>query len=47
MGLTTELVQDLSAIEVLSKCDIEQLHTLIIDFFAAAYAGYNQNRDFN
>ncbi len=46
MGLTTELAQDLFKIE-LKEQDKEQLKTLIIDFFAAAYAGYKQNKDFN
>lgn len=47
MGITTELSHDLAMIQKLSNKDVEQLHTLIIDFFAAAYAGYNQNRAFN
>ncbi len=47
MGITTELAKDLAAIRSLSETDIDQLHTLIIDFFAAAYAGYRQNRAFN
>ena len=47
MGITTNLAQDLADINVLSQHDREQLHTLIIDFFAAAYAGYKQNRSFN
>ena len=47
MGLTTELAADLSRIGSLSQPDREQLKTLIIDFFAAAYAGYKQNRAFN
>ena len=47
MGLTSELAKDLAAIQSLSEKDVEQLHTLIIDFFAAAYAGYRQNRTFN
>lgn len=46
MGITTDLAQDLSRIQLNSK-DKEQLRTLMIDFFAAAYAGYQQNRDFN
>ena len=44
MGITTELAKDLAAIGPLSTKDIEQLHTLIIDFFAAAYAGYQIGR---
>ena len=47
MGITTKLAEDLDAIRTLSANDIEQLHTLITDFFAAAYAGYRQNRAFN
>ena len=47
MGITTELAKDLAAVRSLSEKDVDQLHTLIIDFFAAAYAGYRQNRAFN
>lgn len=47
MGLTTNLAKDLFAIQCLSVEDINQLHTLIIDFFAATYAGYQQNKVFN
>lgn len=46
MGLTTELAQDLYRIQ-LDDRDREQLKTLIIDFFAASFAGYKQNRAFN
>lgn len=46
MGITTELATDLSEIQLTNR-DIEQLHTLIIDFFAAAYAGFKQNETFN
>ena len=46
MGITTELCKDLAEIRLEDK-DREQLRTLIIDFFAAAYAGYKQNRVFN
>ena len=46
MGFTSNLAADLAAIE-LNVQDEEQLRTLIIDFFAAAYAGYKQNRVFN
>ena len=46
MGLTTELAMDLWKIQINEK-DKEQLKTLIIDFFAAAYAGYKQNAGFN
>ena len=47
MGATTDLAQDLFGIQSLDEKDREQLRTLIIDFFAAAYAGYQQNRAFN
>lgn len=47
MGITTKLAEDLFLIRKLSGKDREQLKTLIIDFFAAAYAGYKQNRSFN
>ncbi|MBR3334842.1 MAG: MmgE/PrpD family protein [Clostridia bacterium] len=46
-GMTTALARDLHAIQNLTEKDREQLRTLIIDFFAAAYAGYQQNRAFN
>ena len=46
MGITSALAQDLFRIQ-LSEKDREQLKTLIIDFLAAAYAGYKQNRIFN
>ena len=46
MGITNDLAQDLFEIQ-LNEHDKEQLHTLIIDFFAAAYAGFKQNRVFN
>lgn len=47
MGLTTDLAVDLLEIQELTEKDQEQLRKLIIDFFAAAYAGYKQNRAFN
>ena len=46
MGLSTELAQDLFRIQ-LKEQDIKQLQLLIIDYFAAAFAGYKQNRPFN
>lgn len=46
-GITTALARDLDAIQNLTEKDREQLRTLIIDFFAAAYAGYQQNWAFN
>ena len=45
--ISTNLARDLYEIRALSKKDREQLRTLILDFFAAAYAGYRQNRRFN
>ena len=47
MGLTSELAGDLFRIQALETKDIERLHMLILDFFAAAYAGYRQNGLFN
>lgn len=47
MGITSELCKDLVGIRTLTERDVEQLHTLIVDFFAAAYAGYQQNKKFN
>ena len=46
MGITAALAADLAGIGLNGK-DREQLHTLIVDFFAAALAGYKQNREFN
>ena len=47
MGLTEKLARDLYEIRDLTDRDRDQLRTLIIDFFAAAYAGFKQNRAFN
>lgn len=47
MGITKELTEDLFRIKTLDRKDREQLQTLIIDYFAAAFAGYRQNRAFN
>ena len=47
MGITTELAVDLFQIQTLTDNDIEQIHTLIIDYFAATFAGYKLNRSFN
>lgn len=47
MGMTSALAKDLYQIQELNEKDKEQLRTLMIDFFAAAYAGYKQNRAFN
>ncbi len=46
-GMTTELARDLVSICNLSERDVSQLQILITDFFAAACAGYRQNRVFN
>ena len=46
MGLSTELAQDLHRIQ-LKEQDKKQLQLLITDYFAAAFAGYKQNRSFN
>ena len=47
MGITTQLATDLFQIQKLMVNDREQLKTLIIDFFAAIFAGYKQNKAFN
>ena len=46
MGITTDLARDLYEIRLTDK-DREQLRTLIIDFFAASFAGKKLNRAFN
>ena len=46
MGITTDLSKDLYEIRLTDK-DREQLRTLIIDFFAASFAGRKLNRAFN
>ena len=46
-GITETLARDMYRIQTLSNRDKEQLRMLILDFFAAAYAGYQQNRRFN
>lgn len=51
MGETFEmsrwLAQRAAAIRELSREDREQLHLLLLDYFAASYAGYRQNAPFN
>ncbi len=47
MGLTSKLALDLERINELKPADIEQIKTLIIDFIAAALAGFTQNAAFN
>ena len=47
MSVSSVLARELSEIGPLTEKDREQLRTLMIDFFAAAYAGYRQNRSFN
>lgn len=47
MKQTTALSERLYQISVLEKQDIRQLQLLLIDYFAAALAGYQQNKDFN
>ena len=42
MGVSSDLARELSAIGPLTEKDREQMRTLMIDFFAAAYAGYRQ-----
>ena len=47
MNLTEQLAFDLYSIKALSESDIDMLRLLILDYFAASYAGYIQNRTFN
>ncbi|MCR5204099.1 MAG: MmgE/PrpD family protein [Lachnospiraceae bacterium] len=47
MGLSSDIARELSEIDNLGAQDIDQLKKLIIDFFAAAYAGYKENKEFN
>ena len=47
IGISTNLARDLYDIRTLSRKDKEQLQTLIVDYFAASYAGYRQNKKFN
>ena len=47
MGLTAELAADLAGITRISEQDKAALRLLILDFFAAAFAGYRVNTDFN
>ncbi len=47
MKITKKLSEDLFNIQVLSNNDILQLHKLMFDFFAATFAGYSLNKDFN
>lgn len=46
MGVTADLAAVFDGIKTLTDGDRRQLHTLIIDFFAAAYAGAQLNRAF-
>ncbi|MBR1792793.1 MAG: MmgE/PrpD family protein [Bacteroidales bacterium] len=47
MGLTTQLSAELVAIDQLTDRDRERLQVLVLDFIAAAYAGYRVNYEFN
>ncbi len=47
MNETKNLCNSLRNIQNLSKRDVEQLQLLMIDFMAAAFAGYKQNIEFN
>ena len=47
MGITAELAKDLYKNQVLTEKDKAQLRVLILDFYAASYAGYQQNRETN
>lgn len=47
MNITTKLAADMSALGALTNEDKAALKLLILDFFAASYAGYRGNRRFN
>ena len=47
MGLTSDLCGELWELRSLDAEDLRQLRELILDFFAAAFAGYRQNRAVN
>lgn len=47
MGLTSDLCGELYELRSLNEADVHQLHELILDFFAAAFAGYRQNHAIN
>ena len=47
MSISSNIAKDLSGIQHLTEKDVYQIHSLMIDFFAAAFAGYSLNRDFN
>ena len=47
MGITADLSKDFEGIQQLNEMDIRQLHLLIMDYFAAAFAGYKLNKSFN
>ena len=47
MGITSSLAREFAGIGKLTERDKGMLRLLILDFFAASYAGYRQNRAFN
>ncbi len=47
MGISSALARDLAGIRNLTEEDREQLRTLILDFFAASFAGVKANGAFN
>lgn len=47
MGVSKELSECLDEIRYLLPADKVQIRRLLLDYFAAAYAGYKQNRGFN
>lgn len=47
MNISKNLSLRLFNIEELKDADISQIKRLLMDYFAAAYAGYKQNREFN
>ena len=47
MNITKQLAEELAALGPLQEEDRAELRRLILDFFAAAMAGYRQNQDLN
>lgn len=47
MNVSSELADYLFRIQSLSEEDSQQIRKLLIDFFASAYAGFKQNKEFN
>ena len=44
MGISDIFSQKLNSINILNEQDKDQIQMLLLDFFAAMFAGYKQNR---